>query len=406
MKKRNFLMMAAVMLAMTLTACGGKPADESKPVESQPEQSQPVESQPEESKPVESQPVESSKPVESQPASSQPVESQPASSQPAESSEPAAPVKAVTVSSVNLVAKESKVYLQLEGTAAEYTAAEFVWALALQHAGSASSGDASEEFILGTTAEFVDADYTLPATLNPDGSFLFEYSLSDIAAIGPGLFTIHARAKGLAANVAVGTVNNGATVKDGANRYYIRADVNSRNTIAVDALPPVEITEVSIVTDTETGKIYAKIGGEASASITQEVLDGYDTFIQFQLIGVWTNTRLTKVGGDGDYHFHWKKEGTKAFLYADVSFFEGSADWEDQSGNAQHRDSSSYNTHLNMTTASQADCKLEIAIDQNFQVKNGAGKDININVVSKPGATAQDDIWGNLGFIVTDIVSE
>ena len=407
-------MMAVVMLGLTLGACGGstttsKPA-ESKPVESQPAESQPVESQPVESQPVESKPASTpaSQPVESQPAS-QPVESQPASqpvesqptSQPVES-QPAVVTKAVTVSSVDLVAKENKVYLQLVGTAENYTSAEFLWALALQHAGAAGSGDASEEFILGTTAEFAEADFTLPATLNADGTYVFEYNLSDVTGMGPGLYTIHARVKGLEANLAVGTVNNGATLKDAANRYYMRADVNSQNTIAVDALPPVDITEVSIVTDAETGKIYAKIGGEAGAGITQEVLDGYDTFIQFQKIDAWTNTRLTKVDGEGNYHFYWKLEGTKAFLFADVSFFTGSWDQE-QSGNTTHHDSSSYNTHLNVTTGAQADCKLEVALDANFQVKNEAGADININVVSKPGATAQADIWGNLGFIVTDI---
>ena len=221
-----------------------------------------------------------------------------------------------------------------------------------------------------------------------------------------GLFTIHAGVKGLEANLNVGQETLGTPVKDGVNKYYIRPDVGNKNTIAVDALPPVDITEVSIITDAETGKIYAKIGGEAPASITQEVLDGYDTFIQFQIINVWTNTKLTKVGGEGDYHFYWKLEGTKAFLYADVSFFVGSADSTNQSGQTTHRDSTSYNTHLNVTTNEQADCKLDVALDAHYKVTNAAGNLIDINVISRPGQSGAENIYGNLGFIVTDAVAE
>lgn len=65
MKKSLFTILALASF-LTITACGGTPADESKAPESQPEQSQPEQSQPtESSEPAGSEPGESSNPVES-----------------------------------------------------------------------------------------------------------------------------------------------------------------------------------------------------------------------------------------------------------------------------------------------------------------------------------------------------
>jgi predicted small lipoprotein YifL len=391
MKKRNFLMMAAVMFAMTLAACGGKPVEqESKPVDSQPEQSQPAESQPAESQPAESQPAES-QPASSQPASSQPAESQPASSQPAESSEAPA-VKAVEVSSVDLTLKEAKAYLQIKGTATLFTQEEFKWALALMT--TDNNGTASEDYILGG-ATFADADYNLPATLNTDGTFLFEYNLSDIAAMKPGLFTIKAAVKGLEGYIDVGATNDGVRVKDAVNRYYIRGDVGNKNTIAVDELPPIEFSEASIVVD-ENGVPWAKVGGETSC--TQAELDAFDSYIGLQNTSNWQSTRRTKA--DGQYYY--KIEGTKAYVYFDVSFFEGSVYNAGNQSQAASFGGRGYNTHLNVKANQQADLKMDVAIDEHYVVRNAAGKLIDINVIARPGATEQADFWGNLGFSVND----
>ena len=252
MKKRNFLMMAAILFGMTLAACGGKPASEEKPVDSSPIPAT-----------TEEQPQPSSE--EPQPSSEQQSSSEQQQSSSEQQTTSEAPVaKAVAVSSVDLALKENKAYLQIKGTAEGYTSAEFLWALALMT--TDNNGTASEDFILGG-ATFADADYNLPATLNNDGSFVFEYNLSDIAAMKPGLFTILAAVKGLEGNLDVGAVNDGVRVKDAVNRYYIRGDVGNKNTIAVDELPPIEFTEASIVVD-ENGVPWAKVGGETSC--TQE----------------------------------------------------------------------------------------------------------------------------------------
>ena len=203
MKKRNILTMAALLFGMTLAACGAKPtpSSEEKPIQSSDVTPATSEVQPssEDQKPSSENPQPSSE--SQQPSSEVPV------------------TKSVTLSSVNLVSKEGKVYLQLEGTVTGYTAAEFKWAFALS--ATDNEGNASTNFIVGTSAQFQDADFTLDATINADGTYVFEYNLSDIAGLTAGLYTIHARVKGQNANLAVGQVNNGATLKDGTYRFYM-----------------------------------------------------------------------------------------------------------------------------------------------------------------------------------------
>lgn len=380
MKKRNFLMMAAILFGMTLAACGGKPASEEKPVDSSPIPAT-----------TEEQPQPSSE--EPQPSSEQQSSSEQQQSSSEQQTTSEAPVaKAVAVSSVDLALKENKAYLQIKGTAEGYTSAEFLWALALM--ATDNNGTASEDFILGG-ATFADADYNLPATLNNDGSFVFEYNLSDIAAMKPGLFTILAAVKGLEGNLDVGAVNDGVRVKDAVNRYYIRGDVGNKNTIAVDELPPIEFTEASIVVD-ENGVPWAKVGGETSC--TQEELDAFDSYIGLQNTSNWQSTRRTKA--DGQYYY--KVEGTKAYVYFDVSFFEGSVYNAGNQSQAASFGGRGYNTHLNVKANQQADLKMDVAIDEHYIVTNAAGKLIDINVIARPGATAQADFWGNLGFSVND----
>lgn len=374
MKKTKLLAMTTVLLAMGLAACNGTSS--------------------------------SAAPSSAKPSSETPSSSVAPSTSQAPSSSSTAVAKEVTVAEVNLANKSNKAYLQIKGTAAGYTAAEFKWALALMT--TDNNGTASEDFILGTSSEFAAADYTLPGTLNADGSYVFEYNLSDIAKMKPGLFTIFASVSGIEGNFDLTSAesteatdpvtNDGVRVKDGVNRYYIRADVGNKNTLAVDALPPIEIAEASIVT--VEGVAYAKIGGDASSAITQAVLDGYDSFVQFQNTANWSNTRRRKAGTyverdqsgnettivvEND-EYYWKLEGTKAYLYADVSFF---------------ADGGNYNTHLNVTTNEQADCKMDAAIDANFTMTNASGVALNVNVVAIPGGTEAADFWGNLGFRVT-----
>ena len=286
---------------------------------------------------------------------------------------------AVSVSEVNVAKKENNVYLQIKGAAENIAQADFLWALALEHTGSASGGDSKEGFILGA-AEFAAADYVLPATLNADGSYLFEYDLTGLSTFVAGSYFITAGVKGVGA-LEINVAKPEIEVLDANFRYYFRNDIGNKLTVCADELPPLSLTEATIVQQDE--KIWAKVGGQVSSNaITQEVLDSYDSFVQFQNTSNWQNTKLSKANGD----FHWALEGNKAYLYADVTFFAVGG---------------LYNTHLNVKENSQANCKMEVEIDEHYNLQKADGSWIDINVYSKPSASGQNDFWGNLGFKVT-----
>ena len=378
---KKLLTLFSIVAAMSLVACGGNKESQKSAEPSAPE-SQPA-SQPE------SEPA--SEP-ESQPAPSSSKDSTPApqsSSQGGGQQETSSsqggqtPEASVLVSSTDVVAKNGKVYLQIAGTASNIAAANFKWAFSLQHIG-VESLDPLETYILGG-AEFADADYNITVNLGADGAYTFEYNLSDIQGMAPGMYKITAGPKGNL--VSIGTETGGASVKDGSFRYYLRHDeqVGNVNTIVVDALPPISFEEATV---TKIGaKTYAKIGGALKAGITQETLDGYDSFVNFQQVGgSWSNTRRNKA--NKQYYYKVEQEGAKAYLYADISFFAAG---------------SNYNTHLNVTENTQADCKMDVAIDQHYLYVNTNGVLLDINVYANPNASSSDmnEFWGNLGFKVT-----
>lgn len=342
MMKKPFSLLT-IILAMTLVACGNNNADTSKAAAS------------------------------SKPAAS--VTSKPSSSR--------APTPVVSVSSTDVVAKEGKVYLQIAGSARNFTAENFKWALALKHIANESL-DPLDTYILGG-ATFADTDYNVPVTIAENNSFTFEYCLSDIPGLEPGMFSITAGPKGYL--VDVGSTTSGLNAKDGSYRYYLRHDeeVNDTNTLVIDALPPITFTEASVVK--VEGVIYAKVGGDLKAGITQETLDAYDSFVQFQQVGGrWTNTRRTKA--NNQFYYQVENDGAKAYLYADISFF--AAD-------------TNYNTHINVTENKQADCKMDVALDAHYIYANASGVLLDINVYANPNAASDDqtEFWGNLGFKVS-----
>lgn len=303
-----------------------------------------------------------------------------------ESSKPTtsrAPTPTISVSSTDVSAKEGKVYLQVTGVARNFDQANFKWALSLQHIANESL-DPLDTYILGG-ATFADADYNTPVTIGENGAFTFEYSLSDVATMEPGMYKITTGPKGYL--VDVGSTTSGLNAKDGNFRYYLRHDeeVNDTNTLVVDALPPISLEEATVI---KIGDVmYAKVGGALKSGITQETLDGYDSFVQFQQVGGrWTNTRRTKA--DGQFYYQVESEGAKAYIYIDINFF--AAD-------------TNYNTHLNITENKQADAKMDVAIDQHYYYKNGSGVLLDINVYANPNAASDDstEFWGNLGFKVT-----
>lgn len=342
---KKTLGLLSILLAMTLVACGGANNDEPG--------------------------GDSNK--------STPTSQESASSSKSTTSRPPTPI--LTVASTDVAARDGKAYLQISGTTKNIKQEDFKWAFALRHLGN-DSLDPLDTYIIGGPS-FSDADYNINVPIQENGSYVFEYCLSDNSAVVPGMYIITAGIKGI--TVDVGSVTGGIPCKDGNNRYYLRHDeeVDDTNTLVVDALPPISFEEASIV---KIGTVmYAKVGGPLKSGITQETLDAYDSFVQFQQVGGrWTNTRRYKADGQ----FYYKVEGEKAYLYADVSFF--AAD-------------TNYNTHINVTENKQADCKMDVALDAHYTYSNANGVLLDINVYANPNAASDDqtEFWGNLGFKVT-----
>ena len=119
------------------------------------------------------------------------------------------PTPSISVSSTDVVAKEGKVYLTITGTARNFEQENFKWALALQHIANESL-DPLDTYIIGG-ASFADADYNTPVTIGDGGAFTFEYSLSDIATMAPGMYSITAGPKGYL--VDVGSTTSGLNAK-------------------------------------------------------------------------------------------------------------------------------------------------------------------------------------------------
>jgi len=339
MKNRKFIALALVIFAMGVTACGGGNASKESKGGSTPAASQ-----------------STSKPS-------------------------VAPKPSLSVSSLDITGKDGKAYLEIKGTAKNFKAEDFKWALSIQHAGL-ENYDASTDYILGA-ATFTDADYKHQVAIAENGAFTFSYCLSDIQGIAAGFYRIAGGPKGHL--IDAGTANDGLKAKDGSFRYYIRNDeeVESINTLIVETLPPFALAEASVVKD-EAGKIWAKVGGDLKAGITQEILDGYDSYVEWENTSNWRRTKLSKASSQ----FYYKVEGTKAYLYADISSFEANAN---------------YNTHLNVTENKNGDAKMDEAIDAHYIYPNSKGTMLDINVYSNPNASTADkaEFWGNLGFKVT-----
>ena len=278
----------------------------------------------------------------------------------------------VDVSSVNVLKKSNKVYLQIQGQTTSTSNLNI--AFALNHYDTSS-------YIVGS-ASFSNSDYKYNTPV-ANGSFTFEYCLSDVSGIEAGVFTITAAIQGYTFDL--GTANSGTRVKDDNYRYYIRTDtrVGSVNALAIDQLPPFDMTEASIVTIGT--KIYAKVGGNNRTGVTQSYLDGCDSYVELELTSSGYKTTL-RDKDKGEYYY--EVSGSKAYIYIDVGFFTAGK---------------TFNTHLNVTKYEQADCKMDASINQHYVVVNDNKDFIDIQIYANPSAASDDknEIYGNLGFIVT-----
>lgn len=263
----------------------------------------------------------------------------------------------------------------------------------------ASSSEAPAEepdnFVYGKATP-ADADYNVDVAI-ADKKFDARLNLStlkngnDFVLEGGNKYRIYAGAKGYEYGEI--TLDAPTTVlQDNAFKYYFRSDndAGSSTKLVVDNLGPVRIEEASVARDLygRTG-IFAKIGGANNDNLTEEQLNGYNSYVNFQKLPN-TNTRVQKEGSEtaGNPYYFYKVEGSKAYIIINIDFMV-----------AAGASSGDYNTHLNIQANKQENCVSTGVIDTTENPFD-AGDGKTIAIYSHPGIHEESNIWGNLGFRV------
>ncbi len=384
MKKRKFLLMAALLLGLTVTACGSKPA-ESKPA-SEPQPSvEPSSEAPKPSseapKPSSEQPKPSSeqpKPSSEQPKpSSQPV--QPSSEAPQPSSE--APQGEMAVNALDVIKESEKVYLKISGTISGFANADAM-KMAFGLLDSAPAQGTTAEWLFGSETP-ADADYNLVPTVN-NGAFELKVDVSVITTVKAGMYTIYVGPKG--AYAAVGTqgvsMGSGKEVADGF-RWYIRGD---RGNLAMDELPPLGLTEsfVKVEGEGDEAAIYHYIGGELNETkLSQADFLAKHPYVMYEQCNQWkenvmgssTKTDLVTT----------VIENGKAYIKTNISSL----------GNE------TYNIKLNLAEDKNADVKMDAVIDCRDESDQVIFNGHAYACYADSSKSDKADIYGNCGLYIS-----
>ncbi|MCQ2772357.1 MAG: hypothetical protein MJ238_03670, partial [Bacilli bacterium] len=297
--------------------------------------------------------------------------------------EPKTPV--VTYDGIDLVAEADKAMIKITGTMENVKAANRNMAFALAHkkVDSVDAGDGG--FLVGSETP-ADADYKYVPTVAADGKFEVKIDVSTVT-LAAGAYSVYAGPKGFYSDITAtlkgqtngstaGSQIGGTKVKSNGYKLYFRDDVNA---LIADELPPVELAEAFFEAGTgaDEGKTFVLIGGTLSCSEVD--FKAYTPFLQFQNTSSWTNTRLDNQEG----MVEMVVRGDKGYVKANISSL--------APGN--------YNTHLNIKSNSQADCKMDVELNTKETPFVNAGKDYA--VYSNPAASQPNEFWGNLGVIVS-----
>ena len=370
MKKRNFLMMAALLFGMTLAACGGKPAEPSS------EAPQPSTSEvPQPSDSGEPQPSSSEAPQPSSSEAPQPSSSE--APQPSSSEEPPVTIE-MAVTGLDVVVEGGKVYAKISGTISGATSGEAAkMAFGLLDAIPASGTTA--EWLYGS-AEPADADYKLVPTIN-NGAFELKVDVSVITTVKAGVYTIYVGTKGAYAAVGTNGVEMGTNkgIQSGY-RWYIRGD---KGALAMDELPPIELTISRIETD-ET-HVYHVIGGALNeAKLTKEAFLAKHPYVQYEattvgwkqnIMGSSTKTDLVTVSVD---------EQNNALIKTDITSLPANG----------------YNIKINLSEDKDADTKMDAIIDgRENPVPFGM---YDYAVYADSTQTDKDHIYGNCALFIIE----
>ena len=246
---------------------------------------------------------------------------------PTTSKEPPKPVKAASIDEIKLAKKDDgKVYVQFKGSETLYTAAD-----KLQYAFGISTDSAipeagedgtvsSANFIYGKAvpeaADFIDIQFT-PAADATKVTFNFEYCITDIANVPTNVYNFFGGFT--AADYAVldfVEANSEFTARDSKYDYFMRTDGNP-NGLAIEDLGPVVFNAAVIEKDPDADHegIWLKASGVKNAgysdAITQEVVDAWNTKLDFQRMNGYMKTSNTE--------FFWKVADTQISLYISVA---------------------------------------------------------------------------------------
>lgn len=382
MKKRNILMMTAILFGMTLAACGQKPApsSEEKPVESSqvtPATSEDAKPSSEEQKPSSETPKPSSEAP--QPSSEAPQPSSEAP-QPSSSEEPPATIE-MAVTGLDVIAEGGKVYAKISGTITGATSGEAA-KMAFGLLDSAPASGTEAQWLFGS-AEPADADYNLVPTIN-NGAFELKVDVSIITTVTAGMYTIYVGPKG--AYAAVGT--NGVTMGSGKAvyngfRWYIRGD---RGNLAMDELPPIELTEsfVKVEGEGEEAAIYHYIGGALNeAKLTEADFLAKHPYVMYEQCNQW---RENVLGSSTKTDLVTTVvESGKAYIKTNISSLGNEA----------------YNIKINLAEDKNADVKMDAVIDCRDESDQVIFNGHAYACYADASKTGKADIYGNCGLYIS-----
>ena len=356
MKNKKLIAMMTVILAMGLAACGGNkssqeptPSSSGEPTPSSqvtPSSTTPAPSSSSVAPSTSSPASSSSSSSASRPSSSS--TSQPSSSSSASSSstseQPPAPQGEMAVNALDVIKEEDKVFLKISGTISGFENADAMkMAFGLLDAIPAQGAEA--EWLIGSATP-ADADYTLVPTVN-NGAFELKVDVSIVTTIKAGVYTIYVGPKG--AYNAVGT--NG--VEMGTNkgiqsgyRWYIRGD---KGALAMDELPPLELTVSRIEVDEAANKVYHLIGGALNtAKMSKDDFLAKHPYVQYEattvgwkqnVMGSSTKTDLVTTVFDAQEN---------ALIKTDITSLPANG----------------YNIKINLSEDKDADTKMDAIIDE------------------------------------------
>ena len=313
------------------------------------------------------------------------------------------PKPSVTISTLGIEkGTDNKAYVVVTGTHKNYTDTSTIkFAFGLQHK-SVNNVDTSTDWAVGSESP-ADADYKYAPTFGENGALTVKFELDSLTGITKGAYAIYAGIKGaytdltssLGGDPNQGEENHytGGKVADTTHKlkYYLRSDVSA---LIADDLPPVSLSEARVEKG-EDDHPYVYIGGDLG--VTTEEFLAFKPYVNFQNNGsqgaigggagqAWSNTRMDVASGEETGLVTVVVDGTKGYVKIDVSSL----------GNG------GYNTHLNFTAKTQADAKMDAAINTvDTPVTIGAH---TYAFFADPTASSGDGskYWGNLALIVAD----